>query len=323
MIKKDSKELSEINSSIRSKATEVQTCPECGSIRLIHDQEAAEIICMYCGSVDKQQSVDKEIEGKSKWDLQRSKCVKTDMPLTYTIHDKGSSTIINWHERDIYGESFSAVNQKKQVYHLRKWQRRIRVSDSTEHNLAFALSEITKIANNLNLPKNVLETAAVIYRKTSKEQLIRGYPIQSVTSAVLYLVCRQYKLPVTLDEFTQVSTVSKKEIGRIYRCLIKKFDYSVPPLQPSQYITKFFNQFTTQENAEEVAHKILSAAKDSKLTSGYGLTGTVAAANYATAVLIGERKTYREIAKVAHITEATVKNRYKELEKRLMIEVSI
>ena len=277
---------------------------------------------MDCGMVVQQKLTDRGPEWRAFDDEQRSKRTRVGAPLTYTIHDKGLSTTIDWHDRDIYGKSLSP-GQKAQVYRLRKWQRRIRVSDATERNLAFALSEITKISNNLNLPKNILETASVIYRKAVKERLIRGRSIQGVTSAALYLACRQCGLPRTLDEIAQASTVNKKEVGRSYRFLIRELNYSIPPLRPSQYITKFSNQLTMQGKVEEIAHKILASAKDLKLTSGRGPTGIAAAASYVASVLTGERKTQREIAEIAQVTEVTIRNRYKELVERMMFQISL
>jgi transcription initiation factor TFIIB len=303
-------------------ALKVRACPECGSARLMRDYECAEIVCMDCGYVVDAKIADRGPEWRAFDDEQRSKRTRVGAPLTYTIHDKGLSTTIDWHDRDIYGKSLSP-GQKAQVYRLRKWQRRIRVSDATERNLAFALSEITKISNNLNLPKNILETASVIYRKAVKERLIRGRSIQGVTSAALYLACRQCGLPRTLDEIAQASSVHKKEIGRSYRFLIKELNYSIPPLKPSQYITKFSNQLTMQGKVEEIAHKILASAKELKLTSGRGPTGIAAAASYIASVLTGERKTQREIAEIAQVTEVTIRNRYKELVERQMFEISI
>ena len=67
-----------------------------------------------------------------------------------------------------------------------------------------------------------------------------------------------------------------------------------------------------QGKVEEIAHKILAAAKELKLTSGRGPTG-IAAASYVASVLTGERKTQREIAEIAQVTEVTIRNRYKEL----------
>jgi transcription initiation factor TFIIB len=300
----------------------IQSCPECHSTRLMRDYECAEIVCMNCGYVLAAKITDRGPEWRAFDDEQRAKRTRVGAPLTYTIHDKGLSTMIDWHDRDVYGKSLSP-GQKAQVYRLRKWQRRIRVSDATERNLAFALSEITKIANNLNLPKSILETASVIYRKAVKERLIRGRSIQGVTAAAIYLACRQCGLARTLEEIAQASSVNKKEVGRSYRFLIKELNYSIPPLKPSQYITKFSNQLTMQGKVEEIAHKILGAAKELKLTSGRGPTGIAAAASYIASVLTGERKTQREIAEIAQVTEVTIRNRYKELVERLMFQMTV
>ena len=120
-------------------------CPECGSINLVHDYDTRELVCGDCGFVLHDQTVDRGPEWRAFDDEQRSKRTRVGAPLTYTMHDKGLSTMIDWHDRDIYGKSLSP-GQKAQVYRLRKWQRRIRVSDATERNLALALSEVTKIA---------------------------------------------------------------------------------------------------------------------------------------------------------------------------------
>ncbi len=302
--------------------TRIQQCPECGSDRLMRDYDAAEIVCMNCGFVIAAKLADRGPEWRAFDDEQRAKRARAGAPLTYTIHDKGLSTMIDWHDRDIYGKRLSP-GQKAQIYRLRKWQRRIRVSDATERNLAFALSEITKIANTLNLPKNILETASVIYRKAVKEHLIRGRSIQGVTSAAIYVACRQCGLARTLEEIAQASSINKKEVGRSYRFLIKELNYFIPPLKPSQYITKFSSQLTMQGRVEEIAQKILLTARDLKLTSGRGPTGIAAAASYIASVLTGERKTQREIAEIAQVTEVTIRNRYKELVERLMFEVTL
>lgn len=298
----------------------IRKCPECGSNRLMRDYECAEIVCMGCGFVVAAKLADQGPEWRAFDDEQRAKRARAGAPLTFTIHDKGLSTMIDWHDRDVYGKRL-APGQKAQIYRLRKWQRRIRVSDATERNLAFALSEISKIANNLNLPKNILETASVIYRKAVKERLIRGRSIQGVTAAAIYVACRQCGVARTLDEIAQASTVNKKEVGRSYRFLIKELNYFIPPLKPSQYITKFSNQLTMQGKVEEIAHKILATAKELKLTSGRGPTGIAAAASYIASVLTGERKTQREIAEIAQVTEVTIRNRYKELVERLQFVI--
>lgn len=291
-------------------------CPECGSNRIIKDNESAEIVCIACGFVVVSKITTQGPEWRAFDAEQHAKRARAGAPATFTIHDKGLSTTIDWHDRDVHGQRFPH-GQKAQIYRLRKWQRRIRVSDATERNLAFALSEISKMANNLNLPRNVVETASVIYRKAVKKRLIRGRSIQGVTAATIYVACRQCGLTRTLEDISQASTADKKEVGRSYRFLLKQLKYFIPPVKTSKYIAKFFNQLTIEGNAEEIAHRILFVAKELKLTSGRGPTGMAAAASYISSIVTGERVTQREIAEIAQVTEVTIRNRYKELVQRL------
>ncbi len=291
-------------------------CPECGSSRLMKDYESAEIVCMGCGYVVDEKITNRGPEWRAFDAEQLKKRARAGAPATYTIHDKGLSTIIGWRDRDVHGQSIPH-GQKAQIYRLRKWQRRIRISDATERNLAFALSEISKITNNLNLPKNILETASVIYRKAVKERLIRGRSIQAITTATIYVACRQCGVARTLEDISRASSASKKEVGRCYRFLSNKLNYFVPPVKTSQYITKFCNLLAMQGMVEEFAHKLLFAATELRLTSGRGPSGIAAAVCYIASVLTGERKTQREIAEIAQVTEVTIRNRYKELAERL------
>ncbi len=297
-------------------------CPECMSERLISDYENAEIVCIDCGYVIDEKLADSGPEWRAFDDEQRAKRARAGAPLTFTIHDKGLSTMIDWRDRDIYGKNLSPGLQA-QVYRLRKWQRRVRVSDSTERNLVFALSELSKMSSGLALPKNVLETASVIYRRAVKKHLIRGRSIHSVTAAALYMACRQCNVIRTLDEIASVSVIDKKEIGRSYRFMVNELDLPVPPSAPSHYISRFSNQLGLVGKVETVALRILRTAKTMRLTSGRGPTGIAAAATYVASVLVNERRTQREIAEQANVTEVTIRNRYKELMEKLEIVVKV
>ena len=118
-------------------------CPECGSTELIGDYERAEVVCAHCGLVIDENLVDMGPEWRAFDHEQRDKRTRVGAPITYTIHDKGLSTMIDWRNKDIYGRDIPARN-RAQWYRLRKWQRKIRISGATERNLAFALSELDK-----------------------------------------------------------------------------------------------------------------------------------------------------------------------------------
>jgi len=228
-----------------ARSEEIQQCPSCRSGRLARDYENSELVCMDCGFVVDARMTDRGPEWRAFTSEQREKRARAGAPMTYTIHDKGLSTMIDWRDRDVYGRKITG-RKKAQIYRLRKWHRRIRVANAVERNLAVALGEITKIASNLSLPRSIGETASVIYRKAVKERLVRGRSIQGVSAASVYIACRQCKLPRTLEEVAKASNMSKKDIGRSYRFLVKKLDYYLPPVRPKQYVSKFSNQLGMQ-----------------------------------------------------------------------------
>lgn len=300
----------------------VRVCPECGGAKLMRDYDAAEIVCMSCGCVIAEKLADTRPEWRAFDDEQKAKRTRVGAPLTYTIHDKGLSTVIDWRDRRAMGKRLTPT-QRLDLYKLRKWQRRVRVSDATERNLAVALSELSKLASSLNLPKNILETASVIYRRAIKKRLIRGRSIHNVTAAAIYMGCRQCGVPRTLDEIASASSLNKKDIGRSYRFMVRELETFVPPSTSRNYAARFSNKLVISGKAEAIAIRILETAKEMKLTSGRGPTGIAAAATYIATVLTNERKTQREIAEIANVTEVTIRNRYKELLDRLFIEVPL
>ncbi len=295
-------------------------CPECGSPNLVHDYERAEMVCERCGLVIERDFIDMGPEWRAFDSEQRMKRSRVGAPMTYTIHDKGLSTMIDWRNKDFYGKSISS-RSRAQLFRLRKWQRRIRVSNATERNLAFALSELDRMASALGLPRNVRETAAVIYRKAVEKNLIRGRSIEGVAAAALYAACRQNSVPRTLDEISEYSRVGRKEIGRTYRFIARELGLKLLPTSAMDYVPRFCSALGLSGEVQQKAIEILRQAQEKELTSGRGPTGVAAAAIYIASILSGQRRTQREVAEVAGVTEVTIRNRYKELAEELDIEI--
>lgn len=297
-------------------------CSECGSGKLVRDYERAELVCAGCGFIIHDKIMDMGPEWRAFDQEQRERRGRVGAPMTFTIHDKGLSTMIDWRDRDSHGKDLTP-KRRAQIYRLRKWQRRIRVSDATERNLAFALSEIDRMSSHLGLPRNVREAAAVIYRRAVEERLIRGRSIEGVAAAALYAACRECKVPRTLDEIADVSRVTKKEIGRSYRFIARELLIHLRPTSPTDYIPRFGSELGLSGEVQSKAIELLKEATKKGLTSGRGPTGVAAAAIYIASVLYGERRTQRDVADVARVTEVTVRNRYKELCEKLGLNVEL
>jgi transcription initiation factor TFIIB len=296
----------------------IERCPECGDSVILQDSQSAEIVCTNCGFVLATDMTDLGPEWRAFTPEERKAKVRVGAPQTFLMHDKGLSTKIDW--RDIGG---FAPEKRAQFHRIRKWHQRSRVSGSSEKNLARALSEIGRMSDMLGLPKNIVETSAITYRKAVNEGLIRGRSIKSMATATTYLACRQNKLVRTISELSKASGINRKEIASNYRFLVRKLKIFVPPVKPNQHITKLSNQIGLDGLTEGIAHKILLAAKKQKLTSGRGAKSLAAAASYIASKVTGNYRTQREFAEASDLTEVTIRNRYQEMMKRLSIVISL
>jgi len=306
----------------KPKIEDITQCPECGSTHLSKDYTRAELVCKNCGFILDENMIDQGPEWRAFDSEQREKRARTGAPMTYTIHDKGLSTMIGWKNRDSYGKAIPTKN-RAQIYRLRKWERRIRISNATERNLAIALSELDRMASGMGLPRTVRETAAMIYRKAAMKNLVRGRSIEGVTTAALYAACRQCHVPRTLDEISDIAHISRKEVGRTYRFVSRELGLKLLPTSPEDYVSRFCSELKLSGEVRAKTVKILQDAANGELTSGRGPTGMAAASLYVATVICGERRTQREIADIAGITEVTIRNRYKELTQKLKIDITL
>ena len=270
-----------------------------------------ELIHEPTGLVIEDDRIDRGPEWRAFNHQERQEKSRVGSPTTRTMHDKGLTTTIDWKDKDAYGRSISS-KKRSQMHRLRKWQERIRTKDAGERNLQFALSETDRMASALGVPRSVREVASVIYRRALNEDLIRGRSIEGIATAALYAACRQEGIPRSLDEVTEVSRVERKEIGRTYRYLSGELGLEMQPVDPKKYVPRFCSALDVSEEVRTKAEQIIETTAEEGLLSGKSPTGYAAAAIYAASLLCNEKKTQREVAEVAAVTEVTIRNRYQE-----------
>lgn len=293
----------------------VKKCTECGSINLFVNREKGEIICKDCGLVIE----DKMVEFGQDWrefeegggDERKG---RTGAPMTYTQFDQGLGTEVG-QKADLFQ---LGSKDRNKFFRLRKWQ--YRISTAIERNLKLALAELKRVSSFLKLPRSVEEEAAMIYTQAVQRGLVRGRSMESVVSGALYAACRRHEVPRTLDELSEASGIEKKEIGRTYRFVTRELGITILPSNPADYIARFASSLKLSAETQSKAVEILEQAQHSELTSGRGPTGIAAAALYVAALMHGEKRTQREVADVAGVTEVTIRNRYKELLDKLKLE---
>jgi len=300
--------------------TDLDHCEVCGSVETVFDSSTGDIICSSCGMVLESHFIDQRAEWRAFSVDEREKKSRVGAPSTLTIHDKGLSTIIDWRDKDAHGKKLSP-KKRAEAFRLRKWQVRMRVHSSIDRNLAYAMNELDRLSSQLGISKSIKETSALIYRRAIEKNLIRGRSIESMIAASIYTACRIRKIPITFEELSLNTRIGKKDLGRCYRLILWKLEIKIPIASPKDFLSKFTSELCLSSRTQIRALDILVRAKKRGLIGGKDPSGMAAASIYVAAIQEGEKRTQREVASIAKITEVTVRNRYKELIKELNLKV--
>jgi transcription initiation factor TFIIB len=245
---------------------------------------------------------------------------RVGIPTSFSIHDKGLSTVIDRVNRDAYGRQLPLAT-RLEMLRLRKWQIRTRVHSSADRNLAQAMAELDRLTDMLHIPASIKERAAIVYRKALDNGLVRGRSIAAIAAASLYAACRMSETPRTLKDVSAASRIRKKDVARCYRLLVRELDLRMPVEDPVKCISKIATKVEISMPTQQRAIRIINEAKRKGIVAGKDPMGLAAASLYVACVLEGEKKTQKEIAEVANVTEVTVRNRYKGLKEALKLDI--
>ena len=298
----------------------IDKCPECGSSNLVHDYDTGETVCGDCGLVLYEQMMDKGPEWRAFTQEEKASRSRVGVPTSYSVHDKGLSTAISQVDRDAFGRKLP-LSTRLQMWRLRKWQIRSRVHSSIDRNLAQAMAELDRLSDKVYIPPPIKEKAAVTYRKALDKGLVRGRSIAAIAAAALYAACRGSGTPRTLREIAEASLVDKKDVARCYRLLLRELDVHMPIADPLTYVSKIAERTGITGKTQGIAIQILREARKRRAAAGKDPMGLAAASLYIACLKNNEKKTQKDIAEAAGVTEVTVRNRYKSLKKQLNLEV--
>jgi len=302
----------------RSQQTLRDKCPECAGVNLIHDYDTGETVCGDCGLVLYGQMMDKGPEWRAFTQEEKASRSRVGVPTSYSVHDKGLSTAISQVDRDAFGRKLP-LSTRLQMWRLRKWQIRSRVHSSIDRNLAQAMAELDRLSGKVYIPRPIKEKAAVIYRKALDKSLVRGRSIAAITAAAAYAACRGSGTPRALHEIAEASLVDKKDVARCYRLLLRELDMHMPIPDPLTYVSKIAERTGISGKTQGIAIRILREARNKRAAAGKDPMGLAAAALYIACLQNNEKKTQKDIAEAASVTEVTVRNRYKTLKRQLKL----
>ncbi len=294
----------------------------CGQSTFTEDYSRGEHTCTICGLVASERTADTGPEWRAFTSEERNARARVGAPATYTMADKGISTMIDWRNRDASGKVIKS-DTRAAMYRMRKWHIRSMLHSSQHRNLGIAMSELQRLSSQLGIPRDVRETAALIYRKALIKKLVRGRSIESVVAASVYLACRIHRIPRPLDEIVAETSVGRKKVGYAVRLIVSRLDVNVPLPAAKDLIPRISADLMLEGRTVKKATEIIKLAREKYVTIGKGPGGIAGAALYIAGILEDDRRTQREIAEVSRVTEVTIRNRYKELVRILGITINV
>ncbi len=282
-------------------------CPECSG-KIISIPEKGEIVCRQCGLVISERTLDISHSGKRAFTKQEKESrERTGSPISILLPDMGLSTIID-------KNSIKNPDLKRAA----KWNSRMTWD---KRNMLIATTELKRIASNLNLPNHIKKSAIRLYIKAFKRKLLRGRSINGMVAACLYFACREKQIPRTLQEILEQTNVSAKNVRRCYRTLIRELNLKVPSTDPISLIPRYIAELNLDAKTEKTTINLLRSFISKFSTSGKDPKGLCAGALYLVSKIMNKRVSQKEIANLVGVTEVTLRSRYKELIKKLNINI--
>lgn len=283
---------------------------------LIVDERTTGIVCMGCGEIIEDSVIDTGPEWRAFDKAGLDKKSRASGAIKDAKVSKGLTTEIDRYDRDVKGGGIDA-DKKVQLYRIRKLQTRSRMSNSAGRNLSIALPELDRMSSLLNISENIKDECAGIYRKAVNKGYVKGRSIESIMGAIIYYVSRERHSPKTLEEISKASGISKKEIGRAYKYLIKKMNLRSPKIDVIGFISEYASRLGVSGEVEELAKEILKKVSAYGVTAGRGPNGVAASLIHLACEELKVEIDKNALLEMAGINLSTLINRSNEIQKCL------
>lgn len=276
-------------------------CPYHDWAPLIEDHHAGDLICPECGLVVGDRVVDVGSEWRTFSNEKDSKdnCRVGASENTLLDGTDLSTCISSGTGKASFDESGRAIySSRRQI-------------NSSDRALLIAFREIAQMADRLNLPKMIADRADTLFKQVHVTKSLKGRSNDAIASACLYIACRQENVPRTFKEICAISKISKKEIGRVFKLILKTLETSVELITTGDFMSRFCSTLSLSLSIQKAATQIARRAVDLGIVCGRSPISVAAAAIYMASQASTDKKTHKEICDVSGVAEVTIKQSYR------------
>jgi transcription initiation factor TFIIB len=206
---------------------------------------------------------------------------------------------------------------------LREWRRRQRVDqrsktrDSRSRNLTTAMQFIR---DKGDLPPQIEQEAANLYRHAMREGIVTGRSIRGVTAACVYIAARQAEIPRRIDviakAFDMTTEVEEKELKRTIRLVARKMN-THHITGPEEYFEKFHSDLELPAYVLGETRDLWDKVNQDMVWQGKKPSGIAGCILYKASQNSNSPRTQSEVCKVSGISEVTLRGLLKILNQML------
>jgi len=136
------------------------------------------------------------------------------------------------------------------------------------------------MANRINSPRTIVDRANALFKRLHDGKNLKGRSNDAIASACLYIACRQEGVPRTFKEICAVSKISKREIGRCFKLILKILETSVDIITSSDFMSRFCANLELSNVVQRAATHIAKKAVELDVVPGRSPISVAAAARH-------------------------------------------
>jgi transcription initiation factor TFIIB len=241
--------------------------------------------------------------------------------ISQTVHDVGLTTDIGI--RDI-STTLTSHREYMKMIKLRQLNRKMRVNKQ-DRKLVEALSKLNHICAIINVPEQVKETAAIILKKIFFMLQPRKDDLLPIALISVVLSARKHGIPLRVKQIINEFGVTEDKYWKLLSDIHMKVDISEFKSynDPRSFLSSIITNLKVSQKVHILSSKIIDVLKKNGLAEGKDPAGIAAAVVYIATTVLDEKKTQKDVAKAANVTEVTVRNRYRDIVDKITITVYI
>jgi len=274
-------------------------CPYHPKSHLIEDHRAGDLVCPDCGLVVGERLVDVSTEWRSfSDDRSGNDPSRVGAPENPLLSGSDLSTTI--------ATSFGGSEAERSLANAQR-----KTISSNDRQMISAMQAIREMSDRIHLPKTIQDRASTNYKHVLDSKQLRGKNPEAQAAACLYIACRQEAVPRTFKEICAVSRVTKKEIGRCYKVIMKCLETNLEQITSADFMSRFCGNLSLPPYVQSAATRIAKQAVELDLVAGRTPISIAAAAIYMASQGSTEKRSAKDIGEIAGAAEMTVRQAYK------------